>query len=61
MREIRKHLEYADEVLYWVFVFLATIGVLTNQLVPPKLDAIVLSGIFFSCMVLKPMVLTRSR
>lgn len=61
MKAMRAHIEYLDEILYWVFVFLAAIGVVTNQLVPPKMDAIVLSGIFFSCMVLKPMILTRSR
>lgn len=59
--QLRAKLEYLDEVLYWVFVALVTIGVLTNQLVPPKMDAVVLSGIFFSCMVLKPMILIRSR
>ena len=58
---LRAKIEYLDEVLYWVFVALVTIGVITNQLVPLKMDAVVLSGIFLSCMVLKPMILIRSR
>lgn len=57
----RAKLEYLDEVLYWVFVLLAAVGVMTNQIVPPKMDAIVFSGIVFFCMVLKPMILIRSR
>jgi hypothetical protein len=58
---LRAKVEYLDELLYWVFVALVIVGILTNQLVPPKFDAVVLSGIFFSCMILKPMILIRSR
>lgn len=58
---LRAHIEYLDEVLYWVFVALVAIGVLSDQLVPSKMDAVVLSGIFFFCMVLKPMILIRGR
>lgn len=56
---LRAHLEYLDEVLYWVFVALVAFGVVSNQLVPPKMDVVVLSGIFFFCMVLKPLILIR--
>ncbi len=58
---IRAKLEYLDEVLYWVFVALVAVGIVSNQLVPPKMDAVVFSGIIFFCCVLKPMILIRSR
>ncbi len=58
---LRAGIEYLDEVLYWVFVALVTAGVVTNQLVPPRMDAVALSGILFACMVLKPMILIRNR
>jgi hypothetical protein len=58
---LRAKIEYLDEALYWVFVSLVVVGIFSNQFVPPKMDAVVLSGFFFACMVLKPMVLIRSR
>lgn len=58
---VRAKIEYLDEVLYWVSIFLVVVGIMTNKLVPPKFDVIVLSGIFFFCIVLKPMILIRSR
>ncbi|MBX9685461.1 MAG: hypothetical protein K2X27_02090 [Candidatus Obscuribacterales bacterium] len=58
---LRAKIEYLDEVLYWVLVALVAFGVLSNTLVPPKFDAVVLSGIFFFCMLLKPLILIRQR
>jgi hypothetical protein len=59
--QLRAKIEYLDEVLYWVFVALVFVGIFTNQFVPPKMDAVVLSGFFFASIVLKPMILIRSR
>lgn len=59
--KLRAHIEYLDEVLYWVFIALVAVGIMTNRIVPPKFDAVALSGIFFFCMVLKPLILIRNR
>ena len=56
---LRAHIEYLDEFLYWIFVALVAIGVITNQFLPPKMDAVALSGIFFACLLLKPMIFLR--
>lgn len=55
------HVDNLDTYLYWFSVLLIAIGIINNKLTPPKLDAVVFSGIFFFCMVLKPMIVTRSR
>jgi hypothetical protein len=55
------HVDNLDTYLYWFVVALIAIGIINNNIVPPKLDVVVFSGIFFFCMVLKPMIMTRSR
>ena len=55
------HVDNLDTYLYWFSVLMIAIGIMNNKLVPPKLDYVVFSGIFFFCMVLKPMIMTRSR
>ncbi|MBX9720293.1 MAG: hypothetical protein K2X81_02765 [Candidatus Obscuribacterales bacterium] len=57
---VRAKIEYLDEVLYWVFVALVAFGIVNNTLIPPKIDAVVFSGIVFFCCVLKPMILIRN-
>ena len=58
---LRFHVNNLDTYLYWLSVVLVVIGLLNNKLVPPKMDVVALSGIFFFCMVLKPMIMVRGR
>lgn len=50
-----------DSVLYWLVVAVFAIGILTAQLVPPKLDVVAFAGLIFACIVLKPMVVTKQK
>ncbi len=48
-----------DSTFYWLFVAVFAVGILTSQLIPPKMDVVAFAGIIFACIVLKPMVLNK--
>lgn len=55
MKAIAQDMPNIDSILYWACVAAVLIGVFTCKLVPPKMDAVALAGIFFACVVLKPL------
>ena len=58
---LRRHVDNLDTYLYWFSVALVAIGLINSKFMPPKIDVVALSGIFFFCLVLKPLIITRSR
>lgn len=46
-----------DSLFYWLFVLVFAVGMLTSELIPPKMDVVAFAGLIFACVVLKPMVL----
>lgn len=48
-----------DTVFYWLFVAAFAAGILTSELIPPKMDVVAFAGLIFACLVLKPMVLRK--
>lgn len=59
MKALALEMPHIDAILYWACVAAVLIGIVTCKLVPPKMDAVALAGIFFACVVLKPLASNR--
>lgn len=58
MKTLTLQMRNLDSILYWACVAAVLLGIITCKLVPPKMDAVALAGIFFACVVLKPLAAT---
>ena len=58
MKTLVLEMRNIDSILYWACVAAVLVGIFTYRLVPPKMDAVALAGIFFACLVLKPLAAT---
>ncbi|MBY0360155.1 MAG: hypothetical protein K2W82_19285 [Candidatus Obscuribacterales bacterium] len=52
--------QYLDYVLYWCFVALVIVGVITFALLPPRVNIFTLGGIISACFFLRPLLFIRT-